>query len=403
MIKILRWLSGYTEFKIEGNTDKFISKFRSILWEVKKSKGKFHAYCLTKNYKKIELEAGNYESVLTKVHDFGFLNFLRKYVLRKGLVVGFIVFLFLLTFSNFFVWNVELQGNVQIPDEKIYRVCDSCGLHFGAFILGIDESQVEFNLKKAFKEISWVSVNRMAGKYVVKINEGDLKPQLIDDPEQPCNVVAAFDGLVLSVKPKAGFVQVQAGDYVKKNQVLVSAIKQDKKYVDVLYAHSDAEIVAKVERFNRISLPKISIRKQSTGKVQTFDKIKFLGLTIPVESKKLAKNSEKTIEYCEPIEFLGIRLPIVCEKTIYEVFDEIKIENKPSQIKRMLLNKQLEWEKSELNNSKIINRNYDFSETENEIFLNAEILVCQRIDKKHPIQLLEEDELNRLTTDGPEQ
>ena len=94
MIKILRWLSGYTEFKIEGNTDKFISKFRSILWEVKKSKGKFHAYCLTKNYKKIELEAGNYESVLTKVHDFGFLNFLRKYVLRKGLVVGFIVFLF---------------------------------------------------------------------------------------------------------------------------------------------------------------------------------------------------------------------------------------------------------------------------------------------------------------------
>ena len=69
----------------------------------------------------------------------------------------------------------------------------------------------------------------------------------------------------------------------------------------------------------------------------------------------------------------------------------------------MLLNKQLEWEKSELNNSKIISRNYDFSETENEIFLNAEILVCQRIDKKHPIQLLEEDELNRLTSDGPEQ
>lgn len=391
MIRILRWLLGYTEFKIEGNTDLFISNFRAILWNVRKKKGNFYANCLTKNYNQILHEASRFESCLTKVHDFGFLNFLRRYVLRRGLVVGFIVFLFLLLISNFFVWNVELQGNVQIPDEKIYRVCDSCGLHFGAFIFGVDENKIEFKLKKTFKEISWVSVNRMAGKYVIKINEGDLKPKLVADPEQPCNIVAAFDGLVLSVKPTNGFVQVKAGDYVKKNQVLVSAIKQNKKYVDVLYAHSDAEIIAKVERFNRISLPKASVRKQKTGKVQTFDKIKLFGLKIPVESKKLAKNSEKAFEYSEPIEFLGIRLPIMCEKSVYDVFDEIKIKNKPSQIKRMLLNKQREWETTELNNAKILSRNYDFSETANEIVLNAEVLVCQRIDQKQPIELSEEE------------
>lgn len=390
MIKFLRWLVGYSEFKIEGNVDLFISKFRCFIWFVKKKDGFFYARCLTKNYIQMAEEAKNYESCLTKEHDYGFLNFLKKYILRKGVYVGVIIFLIILFFSNFFVWNVEIQGNVKIEDEKIFRICDSCGLHFGSFMFGIDENEIEFKLKKEFEEISWVSVDRMAGKYIIKINEGEPKPKLIDISNQPCNIVAEFDGLVLTVKPINGFVHVQAGDYVKKNQVLVSAINQDKKYTNVFYKHSDAEIIAKVERFNKINMPKISTRKQRTGKIQNFDKIKLFGLKIPVESKKIDKNAEKINEYCSPIKFLGIRLPIICEKTVYDVFDEIKIVNETSQIKRLLLKKQREWEAKELKNTKILNRDYNFKETSDEIILNAYVTVCQRIDKKQPVYIADD-------------
>ncbi len=392
MIKILRWFLGYSSFKIEGNVDLFISKFYNVLWLVNKNDGYFYAQCLTKNFNFILNNATDYECVITKIKDYGFLNLLKKYLIRKGLFVGLTFFLICLFLSNFFVWDVKVRGNNTIPDEKIFRICDKCGLHTGALIFNVDDDNLEFKLKKEFEIISWVSVNKSAGKYLIEIKEGDLKPNLIQDKETPCNVVAAFDGLVLSVTPFSGFLKVQAGDYVKQNQLLVSAVDEYKPSQKMLYAHSDAEIIAKVERLNEIRLPKISIRNQSTGLYQEENRLKLFGLKIPIESTKISKNAVIIDKQCEPIEFLSFRLPIMCEKITYDIVSQIEIKNDPEQLKRMLMKQQRQWEVKELQDTKILNRNYSFEETTDEVILKSTILVCQRIDKKQPVFVNNNDE-----------
>ena len=392
MIKFLRWFLGYSKFKIEGNVDLFISKFGNVLWSVKKDNGFFYANCLTKNYKFLCNEAKKCQCSLDDSHDVGFLNLVKRYFLRKGIIVGLIIFLFILFFSSFFVWNVEVHGNVLISDEQIFRVCDKCGLHTGALVFGIDVEEVEFQLKNSFKEIGWVSVNRVAGKYIVEIKEGELKPDIAKSANQPCNVVAAYDGLILSIKPLSGFVKVKAGDYVKQNQVLVSGVEKSDKINHLLFENGDAEVIAKVDRYHEVSLPKISVRTQRTGVIQTNDKINIGGFKIPVESKKIDKNAVKINEYSEPIEFLGIRLPIMCQKTVYDVVKSMKVVNDVDQIKRMLLNKQQKWEKKALENTTILNRRYGFIENPEEIILKTIVTVCQRIDQKQPVYIYNDDE-----------
>lgn len=402
MIKFLRWILGYSKFKIEGNVDLFISKFSNVLWSVKKQNGNFYANCLTKNYKFLDAEAKKYECFLTNCANLGFLNLVKRYILRKGIVVGLIIFALILFFSNFFVWTVEVHGNVLIPDEKIFRVCDKCGLHTGAWIFGVNVEEVEFKLKEAFKNIGWVSVNRFAGKYVVEIKEGELKPDIVAKSNHPCNVTAAYDGLILSIKPFSGFVQAKAGDYVKKNQILVSAVDQNNKLNNVLFAHSDAEVIAKVDRYHEVSLPKLSVRRQRTGDMQIDNKIKLFGLNIPIESKKIGKNAVKINEYVEPLEFLGIRLPILCKKTVYDVVKSTKVMNDKDQIKRMLLNKQKDWENRALLNATILNRRYGFVENQEEIVLKTIVTVCQRIDQKQPVYISNDEVVAEDESDNEE-
>ncbi len=385
MIKFLRWFFGFSEFKIEGEISSFVSMFGNVLWNVHKTNGFFYANCLTKNYEKIFNEAKNCSCYLTKIRDFGFLNKIKKYVFRKGLLVGLTVFVLILFLSSFFVWDVELRGNVLIPDEDIFRVCDQSGLHAGSLIFGVDENKIEYRLKKEFESIAWVSVNRLAGKYVIEIKEGEPKPEMEGVSNRPCNVVAEFDGVVLSVKPRSGFVHVRAGDKVKKNQVLISAVDEYERSGDVMLAHSDGEIVARVERFNEVKLPILTKRKNKTGIKQKQNSLELLGLKIPLESKRLEKNFKEVEKYREPIEFLGIRLPIFCETKIYEKIDEVNVVNNSDILKRMLLNEQKKWEIKNLSGDQILSRNYRFRQNGHDIVLRAKITVNQRIDKKQPV------------------
>ncbi|MDE5600481.1 MAG: sporulation protein YqfD [Oscillospiraceae bacterium] len=386
MIGFLRWLIGWIEFDIKGNYNFFLTEVKKNVWMVKKQEGILSARCFLKDYKYILKIAKNKQCVLNVLREVGFPYIIKKYRFRLGLAVGLSIFVFIMIVSNFFVWDVEVHGNVMISDEKIFRACDRFGLHSGSIISNVDEKEIEFALKNEFPEISWISINRMASKYDIEISELRPKSEIVDD-EQPCNIVAAFDGEILSIEPYNGFTQVKAGDVVKRDDLLVSGIKEIEDKEEILFAHADAKVVAKVDRNNEIIRPKYAIRKQKTGEQQIKKKFLFFGLKLPLDFNKIDEKGSECQNYSEPIEIFSIRLPIFIQTTVYDIYEEVKIENDLQQLKRLLMYDQKNWETNELKNSKIVGRTYDYEETEDAIALKANCVVEQRIDEKRPITL----------------
>ena len=379
MIVLLRWILGWSEFSIEGNVGAFLNVTKKLLWMVQKQNGTICARCLSKNYRYICDIAKQKGCHLKKIDSKGLSYILKKYKFRLGLALGAGIFIFFMFISNFFVSKVEVSGNIQIDDEKIFQVCDKFGLHSGNIVFNIDEKQIEFELEKVFPQIAWVSVNRVASKYYIEISEAREKPDIIDK-SGPCNVTAAFDGEILSIEPYSGFSLVKAGDFVTKNQLLVSGVQEIEDKNEVIYSHADAKIIAKVERNNEIKRSKCITRSQKTGIKQNKKNLLLFCFKIPMDFESIKENAVKSEESLEAIELFGIRLPIFVQNNIYEIYDETDVNCDFEQIKRMLANDQQKWELKELAGSKIINRSYVYEESDFEVILKAKLSVEQRID-----------------------
>lgn len=386
MIFFLRWILGWCEFSIEGNTGSFFYAAKKEIWKISKKDGVLIARCLTKDYKYICKLAELKGCFLNKRREGGFISILKRYRFRLGIILGVFIFIFIMGISNFFVWEVEVSGNVRLSDEQIFRVCDKLGLHSGSIVFNIDVSQIEFELKREFPQIAWISINRVASKYFIEVSETKDKPDIIDQ-STPCNIVAAFDGEILSVEPYGGLTLVKAGDIVTKNQLLVSGVHEIENSNEVIYSHANAKIIAKVERNNEFKRSKCIARSQKTGEKQDEKTLLIFCFKIPITFEKTNEYAVKSCEYVEPIEVFGIRLPIFVQHDIYDIYDEIKIENDIGQLKRMLMNDQRKWEIKELIGGKIICRDYIYEETENDVILKSKLVVEQQIGEKHNIDI----------------
>lgn len=386
MISLLRWMLGWCEFSIEGNIGSFFYATKKEIWKISKRDGVLVARCLIKDYGYISEIAKQKNCFLNKFRESGFISILKKYRFRLGVILGLCVFMLLMVVSNFFVWEVEVSGNIQLSDEQIFRVCDKFGLHSGNIVYNIDESQIEFELKREFPQIAWISINRVASKYFIEVSETNKKPDIVDQ-STPCNIVAGFDGEILSVEPYGGLTLVKAGDVVTKNQLLVSGVHEIENSSEVIYSHANAKIIAKVERNNEIKRAKCITRAQKTGEKQDKKTLLLFCFKIPITFEKIDEHAVQIEEYVEPIELFGIRLPIFVQNNIYDVYDEIKIENDMEQLKRMLMSDQKKWEMKELMGYRIICRDYVYEESENDMILKSKLVVEQPIGEKHVIDI----------------
>lgn len=399
MIEILRWFLGWSEFKIEGDLNEFLTSYKKNLWLVEKRKGFVLARCMTKDYYNLKKTGRSYGAVLTKIKDHGLLNFLKRYKFRFGLFIGGLVFLLAILASNFFIWDIEVVGNALVTDEEIFKVCDKNGLHFGSNIFSIDEQNIEHKVKEEYPEISWISLNRIAGKYIIEVSESKAKPDIVDW-QGPCNVISAYDGEITYVEAYSGTPLVEVGDMVKQGDVLVTGVQEQKDFDNVIYTPSDAKILANVERINKVSLKKNSIIDQKTGLQKTEKRLSLFGFKIPIKVNKKDDNAVKTSDTYKPLEFLGLRFPILIQTSLYDVYEKIKLKDDDiEEIKRHLIEQQKEWEIKELMGNKILGRKYDFEERRDKVILTAYVIVEQRIDTKAPIEIEETNEEELLNND----
>jgi len=148
-----------------------------------------------------------------------FLHGLRR---RWVLFLGLAMCLIGVTVMSLFIWEIEVSGNVTVPDSEILSVLDKLGVHIGTFSLSIDQQDLRSRALAEIGELSWLTVNVKGTKAEVIVRERIPKPEIVNE-KIPTTVVATKGGVITKMCVYRGFPMVNVGDTVAPGDVLVGA------------------------------------------------------------------------------------------------------------------------------------------------------------------------------------
>jgi len=154
----------------------------------------------------------------------GFFFDINKLKRRKGLIIGTIVFFFILSQCSSRIWDIRVQGSFIHTKEQIFQVMkEELGIFGGVPVNMVDCFEIEKKLRLEYNDIGWISVERKGCRICISLNES-VMPENIPVKKEPCHIVAAKDGIVRKLEVRSGVPQVNVGDFVKKGEILISGI-----------------------------------------------------------------------------------------------------------------------------------------------------------------------------------
>lgn len=143
---------------------------------------------------------------------------LRRWLSRPGLVAGAILAAVLLAVAMRFVWVIRIvdAGPYQ---ADIAAYLSEEGYHSGMPKKNTNAATLSLLLQRRYPQVAWFRVYVNNVTLVVECTQGVPAPQL---PEvEPCDLIAARDGVVESVQVYGGTALVRPGDLVREGQVLI--------------------------------------------------------------------------------------------------------------------------------------------------------------------------------------
>lgn len=329
MIQLLREMQGYVKFKAKGS---FTEKFLNLavlsevpVWGVVGKNGTVYAYTYARSYKKLYPMAKKSSTRLhvEEKHGFPFLLFRTRR--RPGVFVGMAAFFALVHFLSLFVWNIQVQGNIQLPEEQIKQVVEELGLGVGSYRNNLNLSLLQGETMLKLPEVSWLTMYTKGSTVVIDLREGQKVPDIVPD-DRPCNIKAAVGGQIIKIEAKVGQGAVEHGDVVAPGDLLISGITEGINGETFLH-HASGKVIAATSRTIKETVALEQRILVPTGNVLTRRRLQIFGMEIPLSFSSAPQEDTYTREVKkQPLSVFGVQLPA-------EFSREIWTENEWKQVK----------------------------------------------------------------------
>ncbi len=311
LINILRFLRGYVKITVEGG---FIERFINLsatnnihIWSFEPQIKKVEGYVLAKNFKRLRSIARKSGVKLRVTQKIGLPFYLKQHKNRSLLILGIIFFFAYIFVMNQFVWYTEVIGTETVSHEQILNVLEQYGLRIGAFSPTLDETALSRNGVNYFNgRLMWMSVNIKGSKAVIEVRD------YVDEHEDttfgdPCNIIADFEGTVLSAEIFNGDQEVKVGSAVKKGDLLISGVIQNRD-LSADYLEARGKITA-LHSVNFSKTYKSDFNDfLSFSKQKNRFRLNFLGVSIPLYFK-LNPNDNNSLQYDKYMTLNNTSLP----------------------------------------------------------------------------------------------
>ena len=325
---LLHLLCGYVRFSASGGfTERFINlcSLEGIpLWNLKPVNEGITACTSINGYLNIKKCAVRSGMRLKIRQRRGLPFFLNKYRRRSGLLIGFVLFIAIISVMSSMVWTINISGNSVTTNEEILAVLAEAGLEPGVFSDSLNAAEIRFFALSRLENVTYIAINLMGSAVNVEITERTPVPPLITD-EAPCDVVSAIDGQIAVLEVYEGTKMYEPGEAVRAGDVLAGGFVE---LADGSVRFRHAEAYAIITTQTKIQASPQNIAKLSVLTEQkTHTTLHIFGLDIPlfIDSEKAPSATRKSA-LC----IGGIYLPIGCTKEIFNTYtvQERQVENK---------------------------------------------------------------------------
>lgn len=317
-IFIIRWFCGYVCFRAKGG---FYERFLNLcaangitVWGVKYKNGTLHAKMSRKDYKNVLPIARRAKTRLKIVSKRGLYSRAAKYRGRYGLAVGFLAFILILRLLSSVIWNININGNKTVRDEKILAQLNEIGIYEGVFASSIDAENARQQLLISCPELSWCAINIDGCIANVDVKETAEK-KLEAKTDYPANIVAKRGGTIMSIRAYYGAPSVSVGEAVAKGDILVSGTMEN-KYGGIMYCEARAEVIAQTVHKLSVTVPFLQQRKVDISKPQTRKILTLFGAQIPLFFGKVDEPYTVKRTHTVP-EINGKRLPFAMDTATF--------------------------------------------------------------------------------------
>ncbi len=324
---LLHLLCGYVRFSASGGfTERFINlcSLEGIpLWNLKPDSKGITACTKIESYLRIRKCAVRSGMRLKIQQRRGLPFFLDKHRRRSGLLIGFGLFIVIISVLSSMVWTININGNAVTSDEEILAVLSEAGLEPGVFADSINAAEIRFFALSRLENVTYIAINRMGSAVNVEVMERTPVPTMISG-EAPCDVVSTVDGQIAVLEVYEGTKMYSQGEAVRAGDVLAGGfVELADGSVRFRHAEAYAIITAQTEI---TASPQKTIKNVVQTEQKTHTTLHVFGFDIPLFIQSgAAPYATRKSALC----IGGIYLPIGCTKQLFSTctVKEKQIEN----------------------------------------------------------------------------
>lgn len=384
LIKILNFFRGYISVKADGGFSERLINICTLkgipMWEISYVKNDMFFFTRAEYYKQLK-NAAKSSGMNIKVHGrFGLPFLINKNRDRTALAVGIVLIFCFIAFMSTRVWSVCVTGNENVFDSEIIAEFEKLGVKAGARKKSIDIQEVQKRfLSDLGDKIIWVSLNLEGMCAEIQVRETKASEPMTDG--KPCNIVAAFDGTLMSIKTYSGTPTESVKNGVKEGDLLISGIVE---YYDgtLDFVEARGEIAAEHTVNLKCDLKAVEERNYISDK--TAISVSAFALELPLMRPDKNESSELTER--EKFAVLNnVRLPFTVTKVVQSFY---RTESAEATIRRKyLIARYLNVFEDKTKNSDVISVSSHISGKGKDIKIAGEIDCVDFIGKSVPINI----------------
>ena len=353
-------MSGYVDIVVEGYyIERFINICNSrqiFLWNISKDNSiTLYASIEAKRFKDLKDICKRTKSKVKIKNKKSFPFTVKKYKKRKVFLILLLIIILAIIALSRFIWNIEVEGNVDISKEEIMQLAEEYGLTIGASKGKIDTKEIINNIRLERDDIAWVGIDIKGTNAIIKIVEADEKPEIVNEDEY-CNIVADKDAIITKVSAQNGTPLVKEGDVVTKGDIIIAGWLEG-KYTGRQYVHSQGEVQARVWYTTTEKIALKETKKIETGNIENKYSVKINNFQINLHKSLPNFQKYDTIEENKKLRlFSNFYLPLELVTYTYKEYEEVVVVHSFEEAKQMGIDKAAETLKENIEGKKVLDK-----------------------------------------------
>jgi len=301
---------------------------------------------------------------------------------RPAIPLGALLAAAWMFYSTRIIWDVRIEGAEKTDPAEIVSLLAELGCGVGDYFPAIDFNALHAGYAAAQHDLAWLSVYMNGTVAEVQVRELWADERRRPEENIYANILADADGIVEAVNVFEGQACVKPGDLVRKGQILISGIIEQKDG-SVRYEYADGEVVCRTAHPIRVEIRTKRETKAYTGRETVKKSIKFFKKTINLfgNGGTLYTNYDKiyTIEQLCP---LGLcELPVWQETTTCREYETVSQDIPADDAAEEAMTELAEQIRAAVQDAELLSKQIDAGFTDGIYHIDCLLYLCREIGR----------------------